>query len=1074
MDDNKIKVEINVESKTEGAKKANKDLKNLSGTAKEVHNTLKSFSKVDFFAHLTQGIVNSAMMLNKISGAFEKFTKQIISLNSDFEKMNNKLTSLIFASNKSSTIDPFAKWQASGEKAKKIKEELKKLDTELNFSQNELTAMFLSFFSTASSSMSVEKATEVFKKISYAAQVSGADVNSLIMTLDSLGAGKVNTATDFGRFLSGQGLDTQMLTDSIKNGNFGDVLIKSLTPFEEASKMAGASFESLASSVTASFDTIKREAGEQMFEQIKKSFDNLNEYLNSDAGALKDAITNLANNIGDVMETALTPENIEIFASAMTNLIDVISGTVSALRSLSDVMLPDYLYGEENFGFTDMLKRDKDNLFVFTDELGDAVGKIFGAKNNSDLMEDFRNNATSALEDIKVKIKEIGGEFNGVGLSADNVSADNAKRKIQEIDAALQSIKKDYDETRNATLAWYRVDDQGKTLANLENAMNALKNYKEALKEAQKEKIDEEAAAAAAIAAENENLLNTFLANNKKRLDAHEKTLQSMQQKEINLVAKLEEAENKKLEISQKYANKRASLALNKENKLADLDQLGMDENGKFYDNLRRYHDAVENIKKSLSSGDTSAFERYLELAKNMSERIGTGVKLPDGRENLAGIAAYKARIEELNSFELAGINNKENAEMSAHNEKMNAISAELAATKAKIQTEMTFYTEMQALQNKKAEGKIDFGAEGFEQTKQKIAELENLSRQIDGKDVKMAVDADTNRAKEDVESIKKDISATKPVMTIEPDDKAVRKTIADISRNTSSTHTIYVKKVEKNAIGGLIGAYKKGGLIQGFAGGGLLNAIFKRRKNKISGHDLSGKDDVPAMLTKGEFVQNVRAVDYYGVNFMRALNARAIPKALLPHFASGGLLLNAQKTKFFDELKNSKNATLKKRDVDFGLLGDLTKFIRELFLKKQKILGTAFGAYDFFKKAYPDFYSVNSARSKGIAKWREHAEFLLKNAGKNDNAKLSFIGFNPSDIAKYKLKNGGLVGEMTDGFSFPKFSAGGEVLGGIGGKKGSYDINLNFNLNDGQKVSVLSDEETAHALERYFKSFSI
>lgn len=209
-------------------------------------------------------------MLSKISGAFEKFTKQIIGLNSDFEKMNNKLTSLIFASNKSSTIDPFAKWQASGEKAKKIMEELKKLDTELNFSQNELTAMFSSFFSTASSSMSVEKATEVFKKISYAAQVSGADVNSLIMTLDSLGAGKVNTATDFGRFLSGQGLDTQILTDSIKNGNFGDVLIKSLTPFEEASKMAGASFESLASSVTASFDTIKREAGEQMFEQIKK------------------------------------------------------------------------------------------------------------------------------------------------------------------------------------------------------------------------------------------------------------------------------------------------------------------------------------------------------------------------------------------------------------------------------------------------------------------------------------------------------------------------------------------------------------------------------------------------------------------------------------------------------------------------------------------------------------------------------------------------------------------------------------------------------------------------------------
>jgi len=77
-----------------------------------------------------------------------------------------------------------------------------------------------------------------------------------------------------------------------------------------------------------------------------------------------------------------------------------------------------------------------------------------------------------------------------------------------------------------------------------------------------------------------------------------------------------------------------------------------------------------------------------------------------------------------------------------------------------------------------------------------------------------------------------------------------------------------------------------EGGLIQKLATGG--SAGFPRRSGKIAGHDLSGSDNVRTMLTQGEFVNNVRSVDYYGQGLFDALNARAIPKADL-HLATGG-----------------------------------------------------------------------------------------------------------------------------------------------------------------------------------------
>jgi len=76
---------------------------------------------------------------------------------------------------------------------------------------------------------------------------------------------------------------------------------------------------------------------------------------------------------------------------------------------------------------------------------------------------------------------------------------------------------------------------------------------------------------------------------------------------------------------------------------------------------------------------------------------------------------------------------------------------------------------------------------------------------------------------------------------------------------NTSSTHTIYVRKVETNATGGLVG---RG--VRQFADGGAVSAAFPRMSGGAvpgSGHH----DTVPRTLEAGAFVIRKAAVQKYG-----------------------------------------------------------------------------------------------------------------------------------------------------------------------------------------------------------------
>ena len=141
---------------------------------------------------------------------------------------------------------------------------------------------------------------------------------------------------------------------------------------------------------------------------------------------------------------------------------------------------------------------------------------------------------------------------------------------------------------------------------------------------------------------------------------------------------------------------------------------------------------------------------------------------------------------------------------------------------------------------------------------------------------------------------------------------------------NTSSTHTIYVRKVETNATGGLVGG------VRHFAQGGPMAAAFAR----MSGGSVPGSghhDTVPRTLDAGAFVIRKSAVQKYGGTALARLanTARASASALgVARFAVGGPVRLQGTTRsspsdgFVGSAKRNREVAEAEKMIDLGLQG--------------------------------------------------------------------------------------------------------------------------------------------------------
>ncbi len=148
-------------------------------------------------------------------------------------------------------------------------------------------------------------------------------------------------------------------------------------------------------------------------------------------------------------------------------------------------------------------------------------------------------------------------------------------------------------------------------------------------------------------------------------------------------------------------------------------------------------------------------------------------------------------------------------------------------------------------------------------------------------KEIKVTVKVDSGELNTTANVLKKMIDKTvKVTMKVIGYDKLVKaKNMIDSIRSKTVTVTTRHKTVKDNAEGGYIEPEK-------YANGG---DVFKRLGSRFIGSGGGKKDDVPAMLMKGEFVQKVSAVKKYGKEFMSRLNAGLIPQSIARMFNQGG-----------------------------------------------------------------------------------------------------------------------------------------------------------------------------------------
>jgi len=149
-----------------------------------------------------------------------------------------------------------------------------------------------------------------------------------------------------------------------------------------------------------------------------------------------------------------------------------------------------------------------------------------------------------------------------------------------------------------------------------------------------------------------------------------------------------------------------------------------------------------------------------------------------------------------------------------------------------------------------------------LDKTISKVSELQEKIETLK-ENITINVDAGTEQALKKITGVRQELALLK--------DKTI-------------TVTIRKKTVTAKASGGIVGM-ALGGLVQSFAGGG---DVFPRRKKLIPGQ--GSKDDVPAMLMRGEYVLRKDSVKKYGSAFLDAINQGRIAVNMLPQFALGGL----------------------------------------------------------------------------------------------------------------------------------------------------------------------------------------
>lgn len=665
---------------------------------------------------------------------------------------------------------------------------------------------------------------------------------------------------------------------------------------------------------------------------------------------------------------SLDKDDVKSFATALITLVESMITLGKVAYSLNDALAPDKLFGKD-IGFIDVvagkfatLMKQVDLYFYSADRAKDA---------NIELTKSLDKTSEANTKLISSNYASIAG-------------IDNQKKATLELIEVMTSkviaLNKERDELikygKSTKAHDTAIEDLSISIGTLSNGYSDLTSKQESLTKANEETTKSTQAQKTGLEAltkvQQESLEKTK-ENLGKRVNASKDNLGKLLSDEKKHKDDLAKLESELFNIRQSYANKRAALDLSVESQIANIYAKGLDDYQAYRDAQSRADVAYANAKKAIESGNLELAKTYLsEYNSLVTQGAGDEIivneqvratKKQTADEAKADLLAGKALMEQVYASE-------EQKEIELHNQKVADKKAEIELVKIQIEAQKALVTEIGKIVAMATGAKFDMDFTAVNaavaQLDVKLSETANkerdakikvtaddksltdLEKKVEGSDLTTPIDADTKTGftkfqkfkdgveqplntpvelvpdETDYKNAKIQIETTQIVAPVSTDTSEAMsnndRMRAELSRPLPTLHqTIIQHIVQANATGGNVGIGK-------FATGGG----YKKRSGKIAGHDLSGKDDVPSLLTRGEFVQNVRAVDYYGTNFMKALNARAIPKEAL-RLAEGGEVEGGASKSVNLSLMMPDNKTSFNMQTDDQVANALERYLRKM-----------------------------------------------------------------------------------------------------------------------------------------------
>lgn len=399
----------------------------------------------------------------------------------------------------------------------------------------------------------------------------------------------------------------------------------------------------------------------------------------------------------------------------------------------------------------------------------------------------------------------------------------------------------------------------------------------------------------------------------------------------------------------------RLNLRLSVEDRIRELSRKGMDEYAAYQDRLRQIDEKQAQARDALAAGNYEQARKLAEESIALAERSASAVTQQIEQN---GKAVTQTVVSDAQAASTAIGQIKESAGIAdaalkglgdAHKQAATAAGAGADETRRALSTvsdELANLRQQLLAQDKlKLDVDIEAAKTGIAQlktltdglqlvtkiqadTKEAEASLDKLKADTGNLQLVAKVETDTTKVLADIDQLKSTLAnsnvnipallsfdqpraqlasftqdartalsiPTSATHTPQPDMGQYRAAVNELMRPTSSVHTIYVQKVQTNALGGLI---------QKLADGG--NAIasgFQRMTGAIYGPGTETSDSIPALLSRGEFVVKASSVRKFGQSFLEAVNAGFLPA--MPRFAAGGVVANVAMQSVMESGSNS------------------------------------------------------------------------------------------------------------------------------------------------------------------------